>query len=195
MKKLSVLLLFVGIAALISCNSGDDPKPNEIVIDDASLELIDGFTDDWGTSCWGAARDEGCTVTHSVPGVMITDGSFFDVEDCWPDGSNVDVNMGLYSPGEDGLTAGTYSILNSEPSGDQSENSFGWLYAEWYDGESYYYSSGATGTVKISGSYPNLTFKFDVEFTPVNNTRQEVTSTVSVSGQFNGTFEDHYICD
>jgi hypothetical protein len=195
MKKISLMAMAAGMLVLVACNGGDDPKPNEIVIDGESLELIDGFTDELGTICWGggARQDEVC-VTHTYTVAMITDGQFAEME-CWPEGYMALVEMGLYSPGQEGLTAGTYSIYSNEPGPDQTGNSFGWFYLEWYVGELYYYSQNATGTVTITGTHPNLTFKFDIDFSPYGPTREEGVTTVSLSGQYKGTFADQSLCD
>jgi hypothetical protein len=198
MKKLSLLFAFVVLTMFVACNGGDDPVVTGIELADVAVEDVAGYFDDYGTRYYGSpVRGEGIVDTHRSYAVLLTDGTF-GVEACWPEGQSFNFWMYLYSPdiAEGAFVNGTYDFAIDWPQGDQTGVKFGDFYGSADQTETYY--DAAEGTVTISGSFPNVTAKVDLDvYYYSQGMRGEGNPDMfhTLTGTFKGTLIEQSLCD
>ena len=198
MKKLSLLLAFVALTMFVACNGGDDPVVTNLELDGDTIAEFEGYYDDYGTYYYGTPlRSEVSELpdTHRKYVVMLTDGEF--IEDCWPTNKTFYMWIDLYSPDieEGSFVNGSYEFSLDGFGGDKTGMKFGSFLAYFNSSDTYYYD--ADGTITISGTFPNITAKVDLDvYYEGGVAREEVVGTFhTLIGTFKGTLADQSLCN
>lgn len=190
MKKLTLLVLLATLTVFVACNKDDDPKTG-LKLDGELYADFSGYYDDYGTYYYGPPlREDGITYTHRRFQILLTDGEFVG-ESCWPDEYSYYLNIAFYSPSlDEEMQNGEYEFSLNWTEGDRTGESFGDIYGYFEDTEYYSYSA-ANGTITVSGTFPNITAKVDLDIYYYDNTPVRAEGNpedyVTLTGTFKGT--------